>query len=94
MLEVGFSAPRAHEVVPIDVCPVLAPSLAGALAAARAIAAALDGARKPLDIQVTATDTGLDVDVRGSGELNSARTGSLLAWRRLTGWRGSPVTAN
>ena len=77
VLEVGFSAPRAHEVVPIDVCPVLAPSLAGALPAAHAIAAALDGARKPLDIQVTATDTGLDVDVRGSGELNSARTGSL-----------------
>ena len=37
-LEVGFSAPRAHDVVAIDACPVLAPSLAGALAAARAVA--------------------------------------------------------
>jgi len=66
-LAVGFSAPRAHDVVAIDACPVLAPSLGGALAAARAIASALDGARKPLDIQVTATQTGLDVDVRGFG---------------------------
>ena len=76
-LVVGFSAPRAHDVVAIDACPVLAPALSGALAAARAIAEALDGAKKPLDIQVTATRAGLDVDVRGSGELNSARTGSL-----------------
>jgi 23S rRNA (uracil1939-C5)-methyltransferase len=75
--EVGFSAARAHDVIPIDACPVLAPSLGGALLAARAIAEALSSQGKPLDIQVTATEGGLDVDVRGSGELNSARTGSL-----------------
>ena len=32
---------------------------------------------KPLDIQATATDAGIDMDVRGSGPLNSARTGVL-----------------
>ncbi len=75
--EVGFSAARAHDLIPIDACPVLAPSLDGALKAARAIAEALSSQGKPLDIQVTATEGGLDIDVRGSGELNSARTGSL-----------------
>src|SRR5690606_15621940 len=58
-------------------CPVLAPALRGALPAARAIAEALDGARKPLDIQATATDSGIDMDVRGSGPLNAARTAAL-----------------
>jgi 23S rRNA (uracil1939-C5)-methyltransferase len=69
VLEVGFAAYRAHHVVPIDRCPVLAPELAGALEAAWALAAALRPRRKPLDIQVTASEAGLDVDVRGSGPL-------------------------
>ena len=75
--EVGFSAARTHDLIPIDACPVLAPSLGGALLAARAIAEALASQGKPLDIQATATEGGLDIDVRGSGELNSARTAGL-----------------
>jgi 23S rRNA (uracil1939-C5)-methyltransferase len=77
VLEVGFAALRAHHVVAIDHCPVLAPSLAGAIEASWAIAEALAGERKPLDIQVTATQAGLDVDVRGSGPLTSARMTEL-----------------
>ncbi|HMK69639.1 MAG TPA: RNA methyltransferase [Xanthobacteraceae bacterium] len=69
VLEVGFAAARAHHVVAIDRCPILAPQLDGALDAAWAVAELLDPAQKPLDIQVTATDAGLDVDVRGSGPL-------------------------
>jgi 23S rRNA (uracil1939-C5)-methyltransferase len=78
VLEVGFSAARAHHVVAINRCPVLAPSLDGALKAAWAIAEALGPAAKPLDIQVTATDSGLDIDVRGSGPL-TARLNTALA---------------
>ena len=76
-LQVGFAALRTHDVVAIEDCPVLAPALAGALPAARAIADVLGGARKPLDIQLTATDSGLDGDVRGSGPLTPAQTASL-----------------
>ena len=72
VLEVGFSAARAHHLVAIDRCPVLAKSLDGAVKAAWAIAEALAPANKPLDIQVTASDAGLDVDVRGSGPLTAA----------------------
>jgi 23S rRNA (uracil1939-C5)-methyltransferase len=75
VLEVGFSAARAHRIIGIDRCPVLAQSLDGALPAAWAIAEALGPAKKPLDILTTATDAGLDVDVRGSGPL----TASLIA---------------
>ena len=77
VLEVGFSAARAHHVIAIDRCPVLAKSLDGALIAAWAIAERLDATQKPLDIQVTASDAGLDVDVRGSGPLTTPLTAAL-----------------
>ena len=77
VLEVGFAAPRAHHLVAIDRCPVLARSLDGAIEAAWAIAEALEPQRKPLDIQATATEAGLDVDVRGSGPLLAARATEL-----------------
>jgi 23S rRNA (uracil1939-C5)-methyltransferase len=77
VLQVGFAALRAHEIVAIDRCPVLAPALSDAIPAARSIAEALKDAKKPLDIQITATDAGLDVDVRGSGPLNARRTAQL-----------------
>jgi 23S rRNA (uracil1939-C5)-methyltransferase len=75
-LTVGFAAPRAHDVVPIDTCPVLAPVMYGAIDAARAIAQVLQGG-KPLDIHVTATETGLDVDLRGSGPLHASQAAAL-----------------
>jgi 23S rRNA (uracil1939-C5)-methyltransferase len=86
VLDVGFSAARAHRVIPIDRCPILAPGLGGAIEAAWAIAEALMPARKPLDIQITATDAGLDADVRGSGPLTPALSATLArvaAARRL-----------
>jgi 23S rRNA (uracil1939-C5)-methyltransferase len=79
VLAVGFSAFKAHQVVAIDRCPILAPGLAGAIPAAWAIAEALGAVRKPLDVQVTATQAGLDVDVRGSGPLPAADTARLAA---------------
>jgi 23S rRNA (uracil1939-C5)-methyltransferase len=77
VLEVGFTAPRAHHIVAIDRCPILSNGLEGAISAAWAIAEILKPTDKPLDIQVTATDSGMDVDVRGSGPLNSGRTTAL-----------------
>ncbi len=77
VLEVGFTAPRAHHIIAIDECPILAPELAGALHAAWAIAEMLKPTGKPLDIQTTATESGLDVDVRGSGALNAERLATL-----------------
>jgi 23S rRNA (uracil1939-C5)-methyltransferase len=77
VLQVGFSAARAHHIVPIDRCPILAQSLDGALNAAWAIAEVLHSARKPLDIQFTATEQGLDVDIRGSGALTAPTMAAL-----------------
>jgi 23S rRNA (uracil1939-C5)-methyltransferase len=69
VLKVGFTAASSHDVVPVDRCPILDPALSGALDAAWAIAEPLLGNGKPLDIQVTASRGGLDIDVRGSGPL-------------------------
>jgi 23S rRNA (uracil1939-C5)-methyltransferase len=86
VLEVGFAAARSHHIISIDRCPVLAASLDGAVQAAWAIAEALHPAKKPLDIQITATDAGLDVDVRGSGTLSASlmtALASIAATHRL-----------
>jgi 23S rRNA (uracil1939-C5)-methyltransferase len=76
-LTVGFAAAHAHHIVPIDRCPILSPALAGALPAAWALAQALEPLKKPLDLQFTAADGGLDVDVRGSGPLSPQTTAAL-----------------
>ena len=77
VLEVGFAAARSHRIVAIDRCPVLAGGLRGALKAAWALAETLGPTKKPLDIAATATDAGLDIDVRGSGPLKPALMSAL-----------------
>jgi 23S rRNA (uracil1939-C5)-methyltransferase len=74
---VGFMQARSHDLVEIDACPLLAPGLDGALAAARALAQRLAGLGKPLDITVAATPQGLDIDVKGCGDLPDALLAAL-----------------
>jgi 23S rRNA (uracil1939-C5)-methyltransferase len=69
-MHVGFMAPRSHQIVEIAFCPITEPVLKEqAPTIARTIGEHLKGPRKPLDIQITATQTGFDVDVRGYGPL-------------------------
>lgn len=77
ILQVGFAALNTHHIVAIDHCPILVPALNGAFEAAWEISEILKPAVKPLDIQVTATENGLDIDVRGSGPLSSQRAADL-----------------
>jgi 23S rRNA (uracil1939-C5)-methyltransferase len=53
--------------------------MGGAARAAHALARALSSLGKPLDILITATQTGLDVDVRGCGELEEGPRHALIA---------------
>ena len=77
--QVGFAEASSHAIVVIDACPILDPKLDGALDAAKAIAELLKPMAKPLDIQITAADNGLDIDVRGSGPLSTALISRLSA---------------
>ena len=72
VLKVGYAAAGSHDIIPIDRCPILDPQLGGAIEAAWAVAEPLIAIGKPLDIQITATNSGLDIDVRGSGPLSTA----------------------
>lgn len=76
-LRVGFAAAQSHDIVAIAFCPILDPAMEGALPAARALADKLASIAKPLDIQITATHGGLDIDMRGSGPLGSAHLTAL-----------------
>lgn len=69
-VRVGFMRARAHEVVDLAFCPILSPAMGQALPAARALAGAVASLDKPLDLVVTATRSGLDVDLRGLGRLD------------------------
>lgn len=64
---VGFMVARSHDLIAVPACPVLAPSLARAPDAAQLVANRLGGSNKPLDIQITSSDAGLDIDIRGHG---------------------------
>ncbi len=77
ILRVGFAAAGRHEIIAIDHCPILDPAMHGAIEAANEIAELLRPVSKPLDIQITAADNGLDVDVRGSGPLGTALLSAL-----------------
>lgn len=69
-MHVGYMAARSHQVVEIAFCPIAEPALKErAPVVARAIGEHLRASRKPLDIQITATEAGLDVDLRGHGPM-------------------------
>lgn len=78
-LELGYMQARAHSIVNIDHCPILDPGLDGALVAARDAARVLIPLEKPLDIVVTTTLEGLDIDVRGTGPLDFGYRQALIA---------------
>lgn len=75
---VGFMQARTHKIVEVETCPLLTPALGLALPAARALAAALGPLTKPLDLLATATETGLDIDLRGHGPLDPRQRRSLV----------------
>ena len=83
--EAGLMAARSHALVPIDHCPITVPALHPAPEVARRLAVPLGHGRKPLDVAVSATDQGLDVDLRGHGPV-SAGVGAALV--RIAGELG------
>jgi 23S rRNA (uracil1939-C5)-methyltransferase len=69
----GFMAHRSHALRDLDTCPILVPALARAPAVARA-AQALVG---DCDVSLTATDTGVDVQVRPERRANPRSLAAL-----------------
>ena len=58
----GYMRARSHDLLDLDICPILVPALKPAPDIARAIG----GLIGPCDVSFTATDTGIDVSVRSA----------------------------
>lgn len=71
-LRVGFSEARSHRIVDLaeHECPILLPALQEAVEPVRLLAKHLLGLKKPIDAVVTATEAGLDIDLRGTGKVS------------------------
>ncbi len=75
----GFMAARSHALVAIDHCPITEAALHRAPEIAQAVSRPLGGGGgKPLDVQVTATVGGLDVDIRGHGPASERARQALV----------------
>ncbi len=81
--QAGFMAARSHSLVDLDLCPILVPALAAAPRIARGIGEALKARGKSLDVQVTATLSGLDVDLRGAGAVDNRERLELNKFSKL-----------
>ena len=79
-LRTGFMRASSHDLIDIDVCPILAPALAGAPRMAARLAAILTRAGNPLDIMVSASKAGLDVMVKGRGALPASEHEEAIAF--------------
>jgi 23S rRNA (uracil1939-C5)-methyltransferase len=79
IMQAGYMERRRHDLVPIAFCPKTVPALEPAPRIAAALAGLLAAMGKPIDVAVTATETGLDVDLRGSGPPSEKRRQALIA---------------
>ena len=78
VLTAGLMAPRTHNLVKVDHCPILSAPLQKSAHIAVKIAACLTREKKPLDVQITATQTGLDIDIRGYGKIHDNERQALI----------------
>jgi 23S rRNA (uracil1939-C5)-methyltransferase len=68
--EFGFAEAKSHKIEDISQCPVLTESLQAAIPRLRALAEGLALKGETIDLAVTETPTGLDVDVRNAGKVD------------------------
>lgn len=67
----GFIARGGAQIVAVKDCPVLSPPLMAALPGLKRLAAAFAPARGEINIQVLATEAGVDVNIKGAGKAAS-----------------------
>lgn len=77
-IEAGFMAPRSHTLVAIGHCPITIQALHGTPEIAREIGRLLKQSAKPVSIQFTASDNGLDIDIRGHGPATDIQRQKLI----------------
>lgn len=81
--QAGYHRRGSHDVVAAEMCPILSPGLSGALGFARALAAEMPD--KWLSLLVTATQSGMDADIKGPLHGNARLNARLSAIAREHG---------
>ena len=79
----GYHLRGSHAVMPVDACPILAPGLARAIPFAQALAGELPD--KWVSLLLTATQSGIDADIKGPLHSNARLNRSLAALAREHG---------
>jgi 23S rRNA (uracil1939-C5)-methyltransferase len=64
-LALGYRRARSHELIDIDVCPVLTPRIVAGLPKLKQALAPLLGGKREARVSVTETESGLDIVVEG-----------------------------
>jgi 23S rRNA (uracil1939-C5)-methyltransferase len=64
-IQVGLMKYHSHEILNIDKCPILVPELSSGINIARDITRVIPSGSKPLNIQLTATESGIDCNING-----------------------------
>ena len=64
----GFMQVRSHKLLDLDHCPVLVSALSGAADIARLLAVPFQTRGGQIDVGITATENGLDCDIRFTGK--------------------------
>lgn len=83
--EFGFAEAKSHQLVNISECPILTPTLQAALPRLRNLAEGLAPKGETIDLIVTETPTGLDVDVRNAGKVDRFERRGLERLGHLAG---------
>lgn len=76
---IGFHAAGTHELIDLEMCPVIAPEIVTALPGLRKLIGPLIEDRAELRITVLKAANGLDVDIAGSKQRGSPKERAILA---------------
>jgi 23S rRNA (uracil1939-C5)-methyltransferase len=76
----GFHAARTHDIVDLEECPVLTPSLMALLPGSREMLADLLTPTGDAELRLTATDTGPDLGLRWRVPNDTATLAALARW--------------
>ena len=79
-VQLGFHAARSHDIVDMQECLVLSPSLSALVPRLREMLAALLRPRETADLHVTETDTGIDLSFRWKRPNDRATLAELARW--------------
>lgn len=76
-LQFGFMEASSNEIVEIESCPILAPSLSASIPKIRELVRKLTQGKENIGVQVTLSDTGLDIDLSGFKAIGKFNRGEL-----------------